>query len=92
MAQPLWGKKGRTMDLFHRQPKGNDIHTGRDCRFCLQADADFAKRNPMDRLVASNLEDVASAHLTEEGHVQHRLAELRRKRAAGVAQALPLSA
>jgi len=80
------------MDLFHRPPKRNDIHTGRDCRFCSHADPDFAKRNPMDRLVAPKLDDVASAHLTEEGHVQHRLAELRRKRVANWREPLPISA
>jgi len=72
-------RKSRIMDLFHRPPQRSDVRTGRDCRFCSQADADFAKRNPMDRLVASQLGDVASAHLTEEGHVQHRLAELRKR-------------
>jgi hypothetical protein len=80
------------MDLFHRQPKGTDLHTGRDCRFCLQADPKFHERQAMDRLVSSKLDDVASAHLTEEGHVQHRLMELRRKRAALLDQALPVSA
>jgi len=80
------------MDLFHRPPKRNDINTGRDCHFCSRADPDFAKRNPLDRLVASKLDDVASAHLTEEGHVQHRLAELRRKRAAKWPEPLPISA
>jgi len=80
------------MDLFHRQPQGSDIHTGRDCRFCSQADPDFAKRHPMDRLVASTLDDVASAHLTEQGHVQHRLAELRSKRAGMLSQPLAISA
>jgi len=80
------------MDLFHRQPQGSDIRTGRDCQFCSQDDPDFGKRNPMDRLVASKLDDVASAHLTEQGHVQHRLAELRRKQAAILNRPLAISA
>jgi len=80
------------MDLFHRQPQRSDVHTGRDCRFCSDADPDFAKRNLMDRLVGSKLDDVASAHLTEQGHVQHRLAELRKKRAEIFGEPLAISA
>ena len=85
-------RKGRSVDLFHRQPLGTDLHTGRDCRFCSQTDPNFHKRQPMDRLVSSKLDDVAMSHLTEEGHVQHRLVELRKKRAALINQALPISA
>jgi len=80
------------MDLFHRQPQRSDVHTGRDCRFCSEADPDFVKRNPMDRLVGSKLDDVASAHLTEQGHVQHRLAELRKKRSEILGGPLAISA
>lgn len=80
------------MDLFHRPPQRTDVHTGRECRFCSEADPDFAERNPMDRLVGSKLDDVASAHLTEQGHVQHRLAELRRKRATAANWPLAISA
>ncbi|HEX8816293.1 MAG TPA: hypothetical protein VF753_12395 [Terriglobales bacterium] len=80
------------MDLFHRQLKKSDLHTGRECRFCSQADPEFYKRQPIDRLVSSKLEDVAASHLTEEGHVQHRLVELRRRRATIMVQALPVSA
>lgn len=66
------------MDLFHRKYQGIDTRTGRDCQFCRQADPDFAKRKPMDRLVQSD--DIASAHLTEDGYVKHRIAELMKKR------------
>jgi hypothetical protein len=37
----------------------------------------------MDRLVLSKLEDTAAAHLTEDGYVKHRIAELLKKRAVG---------
>jgi hypothetical protein len=71
------------MDLFHRksQGKGKDTPTGRDCQFCYRADPNFNKRAPMDRMVLSKLDDTAAAHLTEDGYVKHRIAELLKKRA-----------
>jgi len=76
-------EKKVVMDLFHRksQGKGKDTPTGRDCQFCYRADPNFAKRDPMDRLVQSKLDDTAAAHLTEDGYVKHRIAELLKKRA-----------
>ena len=73
------------MDLFHRksQGKGKDTPLGRDCRFCYHVDPAFSKRDPMDRLVLSMLDDVAASHLTEDGYVQHRIAELLKKQALG---------
>jgi len=47
----------------------------------------------MDRLVQSTQEDVAAAHLTEDGYVRHRIAELARKRSLNlVPEALGKSA
>jgi hypothetical protein len=37
----------------------------------------------MDRLVLSKLDDTAAAHLTEDGYVKHRIAELMKRRALG---------
>jgi hypothetical protein len=73
-------KKG-IMDLFHRkvEGKGKDTPTGRDCQFCHRVDPDFSKRDPMDRVVLSMLDDTAGAHLTEDGYVKHRIAELLNK-------------
>jgi len=71
------------MDLFHRTSKGKDTRIGRDCEFCCRVDPDFSKRDPMDRLVLSKLDDSAAAHLTEDGYVKHRIAELMKKRASG---------
>jgi len=71
------------MDLFHRKSLGKDTPTGRDCQFCYRVDPDFIKRDPMDRLVLSKLDDTAAAHLTEDGYVKHRIAELMKKRALG---------
>jgi hypothetical protein len=69
------------MDLFHRHPEHTDTRSGRDCRFCSTMDPEFASRRPMDRMVVHKLEDTASAHLTEDGYVKHRIAELIKKRA-----------
>jgi len=81
------------MDLFHRPSGGQDTRIGRECQFCRNMDPDFLRRQPIDRLVQSKLEDVASAHMTEEGYLKHRIAELTRKRAAlKSAASLPRSA
>ncbi len=68
------------MDLFHRKFQGSDTRTGRDCQFCRHADPHFGKRKAIDRMVASKFDDIASAHLTEDGYVNHRLAELLMKK------------
>ena len=86
-------EKKVVMDLFHRESLGKDTPTGRDCEFCFRTDPDFAKREPMDRLVLSKLDDTAAAHITEDGYVKHRIAELMKKRAFGTIDgSLPKSA
>jgi len=80
------------MDLFHRKLDGKDTPTGRDCQFCYRADPDFTKRGLMDRLVLSKLDDTAAAHLTEDGYVKHRIAELLKKRAGDIGISLGKSA
>jgi hypothetical protein len=86
-------EKKVNMDLFHRESLGKDTPTGRECQFCRRADPDFAKRDPMDRLVLSMLDDTAGAHITEDGYVKHRIAELMKKRPFGtIGAALPKSA
>ena len=67
------------MDSYHRQIPPRDSRVGRDCKFCSQFDPEFNKRNLLDRWV--EMDDSANSHLTENGHVQHRLFELARKRA-----------
>jgi hypothetical protein len=54
------------MERLHLRPL-QDPRTGRDCQFCRRSDPDFGKRNPMDRLVRSNQDDAAAAHITENG-------------------------
>lgn len=36
----------------------------------------FGERNPMDRLVCSELNDTAAAHMSENGYVRHRMLEI----------------
>jgi hypothetical protein len=73
------------MDLLHRKPEAKDFRMGRDCQFCAHADPAFHQRKPMDRLIQSKMDDIAAAHLTEEGYVKHRLAELMRRPGYAVA-------
>ncbi|MGO9127020.1 MAG: hypothetical protein ACLP6G_19310 [Terriglobales bacterium] len=80
------------MDLYHRQAEHTDTRSGRECRFCSTMDPDFASRRPIDRMVASKLDDTASAHITEDGYVKHRILELMKKRAATFAAPLQRSA
>lgn len=68
------------MDPYHRKSLPHDSRTGRDCSFCSKMDPNFSARSPMDRLVGSQADDTASAHLTEDGYVRHRIAELTKKR------------
>jgi hypothetical protein len=68
------------MDFFHREILGKDTPTGPECQFCYRADPNFSQREPMDRLVASQLDNTAAAHLTEDGYIKHRIAELIQKR------------
>jgi hypothetical protein len=62
------------MDSFHRKPTF-DTHTNRTCAFCKQTDPNFARRSLLDQLVKDS--DTAGGHITEEGYLRHRIAELR---------------
>ena len=64
------------MDSFHREAQRQDTRMGGDCQFCKRADPEFGKRAPLDRLVCSELNHTASAHITENGHVRHRMLEI----------------
>ena len=55
-----------------------DPRSSRPCEFCRELDPQFAHRRPLDQVVASSRKAVASAHLTEDGYVRHRMLELRR--------------
>ena len=82
------------MDFYHRQQMHKDSRAGRDCQFCLRFDPDFAKRNPIDRSVQEDLDDSAASHLSENGHVRHRISEIARlrKQGQGIGEVLTRSA
>ena len=68
------------MDLHRaRIPNRIDPQPWRACQFCKRFDPDFEGRKPVDQVVLATANDVASSHLTEDGHVRHLLLELRRK-------------
>ncbi len=52
--------------------------SSRPCEFCEQLDPQFRQRRPLDQMVAGRRKAIASAHLTEDGYVHHRMLELRR--------------
>jgi len=62
------------MERLHLRPL-TAILTRRDCKFCRQSDPDFEKRNPMDKLVCGK-QDTATAHMSENGYVKHRILEI----------------
>jgi len=80
------------MDSYHRHLHHSDARTGRDCQFCARFDPDFSKRNPVDRWVHDKPEDSAMSHLSENGHIQHRIFEIAVKRAQGMAASRDLVA
>ena len=53
------------------------LASGRDCQFCREFDPGFGKREPMDRLTCTELNDTAKAHMTENGEIKHRLLEIK---------------
>ena len=55
-----------------------DTRSGRLCEFCREFDPQFPERRPLDQMVATSRKAIASAHLTEDGYVRHRMLELRR--------------
>ncbi len=52
--------------------------SSRPCEFCRELDPHFPERRLLDQMVASSRKAIASAHLTEDGYVRHRVLELRR--------------
>lgn len=64
------------MDRFHRAVN-IESPSGRPCQFCKIMDPDFSRRTSSDQMVRDR--DTAIAHITENGHVRHRLLELRSK-------------
>lgn len=52
--------------------------SSRPCEFCQELDPQFQHRRPLDQMVSGCRKAIASAHLTEDGYVHHRMLELRR--------------
>ena len=53
-----------------------DTRSSRPCEFCQELDPHFPTRRPLDQMVVSARKPVASAHITEDGYVRHRILEL----------------
>ncbi len=76
--------------MEHIDPAVNsrfDTRSSRPCEFCREFDPKFRERRPLDQMVATNRRATASAHLTEDGYVCHRMLELRQ-----IASRAPLTA
>jgi hypothetical protein len=52
--------------------------SSRPCEFCRELDPTFRDRHPLDQMETGSRKAIASAHLTEDGYVRHRMLELRR--------------
>lgn len=61
---------------FHREHSFNEHPNTRTCHFCAERDPNFATRKFEDRLVRHNAGDVAGSHISEDGHVLHRMMEV----------------
>lgn len=55
-----------------------EVRSSRPCEFCKELDPQFPHRHPMDQMVGASRKSTASAHLTEDGYVRHRIVELNR--------------
>jgi hypothetical protein len=55
-----------------------EVRSCRPCEFCKELDPQFPHRHPMDQMIGANRKGTASAHLTEDGYVRHRIVELDR--------------
>jgi len=53
-----------------------EVRSGRLCKFCQELDPRFAERHAFDQMVGANGRNSASAHLTENGYIRHRMLEL----------------
>ena len=76
--------------MEHIDPAVNsrfDTRSSRPCEFCREFDPQFPQRRPLDQMVAASRKANASAHLTEDGYVRHRMLELRQ-----IASRAPLTA
>jgi len=54
-----------------------EARPGQPCEFCRELDPQFLSRRLVDQMVTANRKQTASAHLTEDGYVRHRMLEVR---------------
>lgn len=55
-----------------------EVRSSGVCEFCKDLDPQFSHRHPLDQMVGVSRKNSASAHLTEDGYVRHRIVELDR--------------
>ena len=53
-----------------------EFRSSRPCEFCRELDPQFPRRHPIDQMVGASRITSASAHLSEDGYVRHRIVEL----------------
>jgi hypothetical protein len=54
-----------------------EVRSCKPCEFCKKLDPQFPERHPLDQMVGASRRSTASAHLTEDGYVRHRILEVR---------------
>lgn len=62
---------------YHRKSSKHDTRSAHPCAFCQLSDPDFSARKAVDQMIVCGQTESARAHLTEEGFLRHRMAELR---------------
>lgn len=65
--------------IEHAPGKRLDTRSVRPCQYCRDLDPGFGGRMLLDQMVLPNHSYTASAHLSEEGYVRHRMLELKQR-------------
>ena len=62
---------------YHRQATKHETRSAHMCSFCQLTDPGFNTRKAVDQVILCGMLESARAHVTEEGFLRHRMAELR---------------
>lgn len=62
---------------YHREANKHEIRSSHLCAFCQLSDPGFTARKTVDQMILCGMRESARAHVTEEGFLRHRMAELR---------------
>ena len=62
---------------YHRKATKHETRSARICSFCQLSDPAFGSRKAVDQMILCGMLESARAHVTEEGFLRHRMAELR---------------